>query len=290
MLEEKEIINKLITYYKNEELNLINYIIMILINKNDTNKIKEKTINKLKNLKELSELKPLLESVLNQLNIFYLKDLISQENKTTALVIQNELEKISKDPRFFNFIKLYKKNTYFDELFKNNLFECNHILNIESLIYNENINPKKTYHQHIKSNYLLLINNKKNLNKYINDKEFLIWTYNYIKKRDYIFSSKLINQKEYKEHITYYFDNIFFKNSLQYEKEIEMLKKAWQQKQFRDQGKIKKKYHLPLTKQAKNELSHLACFKNMSENLILEELIHKAYRDEICDKNGKARY
>lgn len=139
--------------------------------------------------------------------------------------------------------------------------------------------------------YSNTINYKNNLNKYIENKDFLIWAINYLNNTPY-FSHKYspTTFDEYKETINKHFDNIFISKYLQYVKEINSLKKAWQQKQFRDQGKTKKEYHLPLTKQAKNELSNLAKFNNLSENAVLEKLIHQAYLSEMCDEKGKKQY
>ena len=55
------------------------------------------------------------------------------------------------------------------------------------------------------------------------------------------------------------------------------LKNAWAQKKFRDSGKTKKEFHLPLTKQSKNKLQKLSSLKNCSESELLETLINECY-------------
>lgn len=132
---------------------------------------------------------------------------------------------------------------------------------------------------------------KNNLNKYINNSVFLEWAQEYIQNKFNITYINNIHSRDYKKiGLLHYFDMMFYKDQSLYIIQMNALKKAWQQKQFRDQGKTKKEYHLPLTKQAKKELSMLAMLKNISENSMLEELIHQAYRDNICDENGKSRY
>ena len=62
---------------------------------------------------------------------------------------------------------------------------------------------------------------------------------------------------------------------------ISHLKNAWAQKKFRDSGKTKKEFHLPLTKQSKNKLQKLSSLKNCSESELLEILINECYTQNI---------
>ena len=71
---------------------------------------------------------------------------------------------------------------------------------------------------------------------------------------------------------------------------LDKIRKAWQQKKFRDADKVKNPYHLPLTKQAKKQLDWLAQFNNIKPNTMLETLITKEYERARLDKNGKALY
>ncbi len=66
--------------------------------------------------------------------------------------------------------------------------------------------------------------------------------------------------------------------------------KAWSQKKFRDGGKHKKDYHLPLTKKSKYSLEKLSKVLNKSESEILEELINKMFIETCMDINGNEIY
>lgn len=81
-----------------------------------------------------------------------------------------------------------------------------------------------------------------------------------------------------------------FINKDKYQVKVSALKKAWQQKQFRDKGGLKKPYHLPLTKNTKSQLGALADKMNISDAKVLEKLIDDAYKNEMLDENGKALY
>ena len=68
-----------------------------------------------------------------------------------------------------------------------------------------------------------------------------------------------------------------------------ILSAAYQNK-FKVAGKDKKKFHLPLTKVAKKQLSELADILNKKEHVILEELIADRYGMEALDENGRKKY
>lgn len=61
-------------------------------------------------------------------------------------------------------------------------------------------------------------------------------------------------------------------------------------KKFRDSNKVKKDYHLPLTKKSKEELAKLSAFKKLSESDILEQLIHQMFLKEMCDEKENSKY
>lgn len=71
---------------------------------------------------------------------------------------------------------------------------------------------------------------------------------------------------------------------------ISKMKKTWSQKKFRDSGKSKKPYHLPLTQQTKKRLDELAQLYGAKANEVLENLINEAYTKEILDEQGKKQY
>jgi len=297
--EKNQIIKYFLSSFKNRELCLINFIVFYFKESIIGTTLSQRVRFDLQKNGDIGSLDKILEKFLNETNIDDLKKIKNGNFYINNMFLKiKELKDITKDKRLFNFIKLNNRyNQYYGyyQSYSWNLnfdlpeMELNDILNIHEIIMRNY--SKEFILSQIKAKYSELINHKKNLKKYMNDDSFLYWAFNYLnKKTPYFLIGKPINNNDYKESINNYFDNLFLSNNLQYEKEIDAIKKAWQQKQFRDQGKTKKEYHLPLTKQAKKELSMLAMLKNISENSMLEELIHQAYLNEICDENGKSRY
>lgn len=136
---------------------------------------------------------------------------------------------------------------------------------------------------------------KVNLNRYINNKEFINWSKSYIDKHfkyDIFPNFQFEQEKSNQEYIHAYFDDLYINNKEKYINDLNKLKKAWQQNVFRMKNKDnpKRSYHLPLKKESKKLLEELALFKNISESEVLEILIKEAYKNEMCDKKGKALY
>lgn len=256
-----------------------------------------------------------------QPNLHTLKsDLISvlekeEENKT--LFFLKEMMAIKKNYIDHNFFKAIKENsrlicfhlniikkeidTRLRYDFKNNYIKLIYLINIEyfhysKLSYKEAINRTNR----IKAIYEEIYFHKKNLKKYLDDKNFTDWAYSYLNKKNKEWREIHISQKidypktnsqeEYKNIIISFFDIKYYHRKSEYENSLNSLKKAWQQKCFRDKGGIKKLYHLPLTKQAKSELEKLSSLRNQSENKVIEDLIHQMYLKEMCDENGKPLY
>lgn len=68
---------------------------------------------------------------------------------------------------------------------------------------------------------------------------------------------------------------------------IDKMKKTWSQKKFRDSGKAKKPYHLPLTKASHNQLDFLSKHMNKPITQVLEFIIDKTHQEFIKDQNGE---
>jgi hypothetical protein len=131
----------------------------------------------------------------------------------------------------------------------------------------------------------------KNRSKNLEDESFLNWAYSYLKRTNHDFNEIVYiptNQKSYQNLITTYLDYLSYFENILYENLMNKLNKAWSQKKFRDGNKTKKLYHLPLTKNAKKELQELSVLMNMSENAILEKLIHENFLENFRDENGKS--
>lgn len=187
---------------------------------------------------------------------------------------------------------------------KNNTTSRTYINNpkvfILALIY---INPKIANKPHQRNidleKYITEFNEikkeKVNLNRYISNKEFMKWSKDYIDRHfnynvfpKFRFEQEQLNQ----EFIHAYFDDLYINNKEKYINDLNKLKKSWQQNVFRMKNKDnpKKSYHLPLKKESKKNLKELALFKNISESEVLEKLINEAYKNEMYDEKGKARY
>ncbi|WP_168407995.1 hypothetical protein [Acinetobacter indicus] len=68
------------------------------------------------------------------------------------------------------------------------------------------------------------------------------------------------------------------------------MKKTWSQKKFRDSGKAKKPYHIPLTRSTQEQLEKLAKFKNLRKDQVIEKLILQEYEATLLDEKGKMKY
>lgn len=297
--EKTEIINQLLNSFKGRETDLVNYIIYSvnnnfhLLNHNYFNDKIYSMRQALRKVPDLKKVDTFSEIWLNDLDYSILQNIQSyDENKFNIFININEIKNIINDKRLLNLLKRYGQYTdYFfnyesnfllDELYLNDFF------NIQKIILSKA--SKELVLTDIDYRYSKLINHNKNLKKYMTNEDFLIWAYQYLNKKNTYSLNPATIKNEYIESINLYFDLTYFHNEMLYETEIDSIKKAWRQKKFRDQGKVKKAYHLPLTKKAKKELTLLANMNNLSENSMLEQLIHKAHTDQLCDENGKPIY
>lgn len=71
---------------------------------------------------------------------------------------------------------------------------------------------------------------------------------------------------------------------------IDKMKRAWSQQKYRDAGKTKKPYHLPLTKKTKARLKKMAQVQGLSETAMLDIVINRFYELDYVDVDGKDLY
>lgn len=71
---------------------------------------------------------------------------------------------------------------------------------------------------------------------------------------------------------------------------VDKMKRAWSQQKYRDAGKTKKPYHLPLTKNTKDRLEKMAQVKGLSETAMLDILINRSYEIGYVDIDDKDIY
>lgn len=288
--EKIKIINQLLISFKGRETDLVNYIIYS-INNNYSHDVVRNIRQTLIGVTDLTKINKFLEMWLKNLDYSMLKIIKDDDSKLNIFININEIKNIIKDRRNLLILKkLTQQNDHFIHYNLNFSLDelcINDFLNIQKIILEKS--SKELVLKDINYRYSTLINHNKNLKKYMISEDFLIWAYQYLKKKNMLMDPATTHIG-YLESINLYFDLIYFNDALLYEVKIDSIKKAWRQKQFRDQGKTKKEYHLPLTKQAKDELSNLAKFNNLSENSMLEKLIHQAYLSEMCDEKGKQKF
>lgn len=203
---------------------------------------------------------------------------LEKDSRLCWAIINNLKYKYKEDiPRRYNF-----RNPYFSLIF---------LIHIE--LFNFNIQVDELRH------YLKQISNKDNpvvfLSKYIENPEFIDWALKYTERKNRIITFPNFtptNSNDQLEKLLGYWDFLYINDLQKYCIEINKLKKSWQQNIFREKNKEnpKKKYHLPLRKDAKKFLEELALFKNISESEVLEILIKEAYKNEMCNEKGKAQY
>lgn len=71
---------------------------------------------------------------------------------------------------------------------------------------------------------------------------------------------------------------------------VEKMKAALSQQKYRDAGKTKSQYHLPLTKTAKARLDKIAHVQQTTPTAILHLLIDAEYEKNYIDEKGKDKY
>ena len=151
------------------------------------------------------------------------------------------------------------------------------------------------------------ISKKDNYSKWINEsnKEHIEWTRDYLKKAG-IYNELIrdrVSLKEIRSHILASLDLIDYpvfneaKNSYinhvstdRKERIIDKMKRAWSQQKYRDAGKTKKSYHLPLTIQTHARLEKMAKVNSLSQTAMLDILINSEYNLKFLDIDGNEIY
>lgn len=121
------------------------------------------------------------------------------------------------------------------------------------------------------------------------------WCMKYLEKKEKYYPNFLINKQSASKYyeLLILLDNISpvkgMYDHLKSTKFYETMKKSWGQQKYRSSGKLRKPYHLPLTKVAQTQLEKLAELKNTKKENIIEELISQEY-SKFTDSNGKFKY
>lgn len=241
----------------------------------DFDDIKRDLIQLLKKLKQ------------NEIYLFFNK-IKQNEDKYTFPTILKEIKNNERLCTFiFNFIKNKNEESIIFE-YQNNIYL--HLIHLHFTKKLHSARKLRDIEDAIKNfNNEIKLKNK-NRSKNLGDEGFLNWAYAYLKRTNHDFNQIVYiptNQTNHQNLITTYLDHLSYYENILYENLMNKLNKAWSQKKFRDGNKTKKLYHLPLTKNTKKELQELSALMNMSENAILEKLIHERFLEKFYDENGK---
>lgn len=138
----------------------------------------------------------------------------------------------------------------------------------------------------------IMQNNK--TNKWIkeNDTEQLYWAWNYLQKNNkaiYRFDS-LISDSDYYHYILASLDYLIFLPPAEHILFLDRMKRTWSQKKFRDSGKAKKPFHLPLTKDTHKKIEFLEGYLNKSKSQVIEYLVEVEFQKTQTDEHGNKKY
>lgn len=136
------------------------------------------------------------------------------------------------------------------------------------------------------------------------DAKYLDWIYNYVKKNTKAFvklTPEVESLKKFNlilatldtfdlDYIKFSFSDEDYKPSADKLRFIDNMKRALSQQKYRDAGKTKKPYHLPMTKVTKARLDEMAEVQSTSSTKLLESLINSIYEKEYLDEKGKKKY
>ncbi|MGP4972279.1 hypothetical protein ACTXJ5_04665 [Psychrobacter alimentarius] len=177
--------------------------------------------------------------------------------------------------------------------------------------YFDKVKEKTTINNNIRflNNILFILRDivsKDNYTKWLKNEEGqVVWTTTYLNEKKLIVSTNddrlsemeltaiilasldLIDCPKYTEIIK---SNYLYKVSPNKELVIDKMKRAWSQQKYRDAGKTKRPYHLPLTKKTEGRLAKMAQVQGLSETAMLDILINRFYEMEYVDVDGKDLY
>lgn len=182
----------------------------------------------------------------------------------------------------------------------NNLILIN-LLFTDNYDYFLDIIDKLIFPKDVKNKQIIEIKNMWSNLKYINEhtnwidiknKDQLNWAWDYLKKSNKLalIPNQPINDKQRYNYIISSIDLMGILSSVE-TKELFLIKmkKTWAQKKYRDSGKIKKPYHLPLTKDRHDQLKNLAAYFNKSTPDVLDFVIEKVFNEFMTDTDGKTK-
>lgn len=241
------------------------------------------------------------------------------KDRTTRLVTEQEIEWLKSDIRAQIFVYLFLKESYqstFESFYEKTFLGYIHSFldtrkvitpTVQSTLIANIINTedKILLIREMELKWKEIINSD-NYEKWIikESDEYIDWIHSYIKKRLPIMSSLTpgVDRDEKSIEILAALD--FFDWNFLYKvfpqetykpsegklRFVEKMKAALSQQKYRDAGKTKSQYHLPLTKTAKARLDKMAHVQQTTPTAILHLLINATYEAEYLDEKGKDKY
>ena len=108
----------------------------------------------------------------------------------------------------------------------------------------------------------------------------LVWAWEYLTKAFKAMTlPQPVRDKDYYSCILASLDNMQVNHPAERKLFVEKMKKTWSQKKYRDSGKAKKPYYMPLSKDARSALEDLAKHHETTPHELVETLIHSTYEE-----------
>ncbi|MHA3080177.1 hypothetical protein [Acinetobacter sp. ANC 5502] len=194
-------------------------------------------------------------------------------------------------------------NTDLPSIFKSDLY-IQAIMNFQTLFLDQGqnrINAKIQFLDFFKHDWNQLLLNKKDISWLDQNNEIQIeWASEYIRKIKSVnfidsimfnIANNSVDPTDPYTHVIIEIDALSLNNNPEKKQLfLDKMRRSWSQKKFRDEGKTKKSYHLPLTKEAHKQLEFLSKILNKSTAQILESMIRDKYQEYSDQKTGKNLY
>ncbi|WP_336936425.1 hypothetical protein [Acinetobacter beijerinckii] len=213
-------------------------------------------------------------------------------NKQKSLIENRYTDWIDKsDSRLILFLLFFLSFKFSINIQKTNQTTLFDIFLFNLDIWNIDIDSKINFTNQLQTEwntYKTLNNEIKWINK--NNTDQIEWACNYLNKHyktSPILCNPLINIDKYNSTIHAFDAMSITSHPAEKKLFIDKMKKTWSQKKFRDSGKAKKPYHLPLTKISHNQLDFLSKQMNKPITQVLEFIIDKTHQEFIKDQNGE---
>ena len=253
--------------------------------------------NEIEEFKDINEIRIRIKRELEKINELDLLKNFFQKIKTSNNFLKNKNDFLflRENERLCHFAINFIENTKLGNNRRLNFhyFENPYIYLVYHFTFNQDSRDNNDLHRIKSINIEKISKNYHNNSNNFKDKEFVEWTYAYVNNKDNDFHRiryKPALSSEFCSIVVSFLDYLLHFNTDKHYSLTNQLYKAWSQKKFRAADKIKKPYHLPLTKKAKTELKQLSKFNDKTESEVLEELIHQMYLQQLYDENKKYIY